>query len=252
MKSSQWAVWLAVAGLVVGCGRDRDAPATTAPPQQLGVEASRLRSQPATSGSDETEPAIAGIPLSDWVERLHSDNVRVRANACRDLGQLGEEAKAAIPALIDCLGRMELVPRALFVKTLADIGPSAVPALIEALNGDDERVRSAAAVALGQIGPDAKDAVPALRAALGPGLLGQNSARALGRIGPHGMPALIDALKNGSEHAALALGEIGPDAREAVPALLAAIKSGQEDVSRSAAEALRKIDPEAARRAGVE
>jgi hypothetical protein len=50
---------------------------------------------------------------------------------------------------------------------------------------------------------------------------------------------------------AQALGPIGPDAKDAVPVLLKAMKDGNQELQRRAAEALKKIDPEAARKAAV-
>ena len=46
------------------------------------------------------------------------------------------------------------------------------------------------------------------------------------------------------------LGEIGPSAKKAVPDLKAATKDTPEDLQNAAAEALKKIDPEAAEKAG--
>jgi HEAT repeat protein len=51
---------------------------------------------------------------------------------------------------------------------------------------------------------------------------------------------------------AWALGRIGPVAKDAVPVLLKAMKNGNQELQRSATEALRKIDPEAARKAAAQ
>jgi HEAT repeat protein len=51
--------------------------------------------------------------------------------------------------------------------------------------------------------------------------------------------------------AARSLGQIGPAAKAAVSALIDALKDEDKDVRTAAAEALKKIDPEAARKAGV-
>jgi hypothetical protein len=48
-----------------------------------------------------------------------------------------------------------------------------------------------------------------------------------------------------------ALQSIGPDAKPVVAELLALFKNKDADYSRYAAEALKKIDPEAAAKAGV-
>jgi len=115
-------------------------------------------------------------------------------------------------------------------------------------------VRRVAVVTLGGIGPRAKEAIPALIAALkddDPGVR-QTAAGALGGIGPEAkeaIPALIAALKDGDpgvrRTAAEALEGIGPAAKEAIPALIAALKDGDPWVRRTAAEALGAIGPAA-------
>jgi HEAT repeat protein len=103
-----------------------------------------------------------------------------------------------------------------------------VPHLIEALKDKDARVRAPAAIAFGAIGADAKAAVPVLIAALSTDP--NNDVRRL---------------------AADSLGLIGPDAKEAVPALLKALHADSRALRDSAAEALKRIDPRAAERAGL-
>jgi HEAT repeat protein len=79
-------------------------------------------------------------------------------------------------------------------------------------------------------------------------------AEALGQIGPNAVgavPALADALKDPDEdvrfHAAEALGKIGPNAAGAVPALADALNKDRAiAVRQSAAYALGKIGPDAA------
>jgi hypothetical protein len=70
-----------------------------------------------------------------------------------------------------------------------------------------------------------------------------------------GYPALAGALKNGDPqvraYVAQKLGEVGPRAKAMVPHLLAALKDSNRLVHTRAAEALKKIDPAAAKKAGV-
>ena len=60
------------------------------------------------------------------------------------------------------------------------------------------------------------------------------------------VPALIDLLENGDVHdrrlAALTLGEIGPAAEDAIPALLEAVDDEDEGVVEMALAALEVID----------
>ena len=75
------------------------------------------------------------------------------------------------------------------------------------------------------------------------------AAEALGRIGPdakESVPALIDALKKDKDDyvrgaADEVLGRIGPDAKKAVPALIGALKDKDDEVRGAADEALGKI-----------
>ena len=76
-----------------------------------------------------------------------------------------------------------------------------------------------------------------------------NSARraaiALGKIGPDAVPALIEALKDKDKEvhrlAVYALGQIGPAAKDAVPALKA-LSETEPSVRRSVAKALKQIE----------
>jgi HEAT repeat protein len=64
-------------------------------------------------------------------------------------------------------------------RALGEVGPAAkeaVPALIAALKGMDDGVRESAASALGRIGPAAREAIPALEAAARDGVWGAESA----------------------------------------------------------------------------
>ena len=66
-------------------------------------------------------------------------------------------------------------------RLLPHLGSAAVPGLIDKLGHDDHQVRLRVADALGAIGPAARDALPALRAAMG-GKSQVNYALAIERI----------------------------------------------------------------------
>jgi hypothetical protein len=130
--------------------------------------------------------------------------------------------------------------------------------LIEALKEADAELRQAAALALRPLGPDSRAALPALGRALKhkDARIRAGAAAALYRMAPQAaaaVPALVEALqdKDGRvlRRTAAALGRIGPDARAAVPALLEALKD--PDLRSAASKALKSIDPNAAKKAGI-
>ncbi len=144
----------------------------------------------------------------------------VREAAADALGEMGPEAKDAVPALIQTLGDGDEHVRRAAADALGEMGPEAkeaVPALLQALEDAEWSVREAAAVALGKIGPEAKEAVAAL------------------------IQALADEDLSVRWRAANALRDIGPEAKDAVPALVQALADESEVMRGYAAEALEAI-----------
>ena len=183
-----------------------------------------------TALGDASEPvrhaaaaALAGLPLTAEDVRpligwLDSGDDYVAAFAAWSLGNIGQPAREAVPALSRALAREKT--DAVVAGALARIGPAAaeaVPTLVESLRagGPDRRWR--AARTLGRIGPPAAAAVPALTAALGD----EESAVRM--------------------HAARALGRVGRDARSAAPALQRATGDPDESVRREARQALDRL-----------
>jgi len=121
-----------------------------------------------------------------------------------------------VTAVIAVLHEDDAVARRRAVLTLAELGTrsaEAVRALADALHDRDDRVRRMAAAALGRIGPAAESAVPALLLALDDEAAGNEAAESLVRIGRAAVPALLDAMRSGQEslrlHAATTLTRIG-------------------------------------------
>jgi len=76
--------------------------------------------------------------------------------------------------------------------TLGGMGPDAkdaVPALVAALKDRDPSVRAAAAYALGQIGPDARSALKDLEALTRQGAVRDVASKAIKQIAPSEGPA---------------------------------------------------------------
>jgi HEAT repeat protein len=114
----------------------------------------------------------AGVPaLVKYIQNPAKAGTRGHKEAFKALGQMGPDARVAVPALVERLRRGAPAERRLAAWTLAQIGPDAKPAvaaLIQAL--EDRAVGGWACVALGKIGPEAAEAVqPLLRIANDPG-----------------------------------------------------------------------------------
>ena len=139
--------------------------------------------------------------------------------------------------------------------------------LIDALNGlpgveiyftpASER-RGRAAEVIGEFGPAAKSAVPALMQALkGPDKsVYEGAIKALGNIHTDPdvvIPLLMTFLNNDdlNDEAAIALANYGPLAKAAVPKIIPLLHAADDDAQAAAQDALLKIDPEAAEKAGV-
>ncbi len=191
------------------------------------------------------------------IKALQNDQFQSLAVAVID--RLGPKAKEAVPALIDELKDPSPEYRRQVEFALATIGPdakAAVPALVKELNDEDPRVRRTACYALGKIGPAAADALPELQKNLTSDdkLLKLVSLWAMLRIKvgdqvieKMAIQPLIKALEE-TDHdlvkieAASALGDIGPMAAEAIPALEKLTGDAESpEVRKAAAEAIKKI-----------
>jgi HEAT repeat protein/pimeloyl-ACP methyl ester carboxylesterase len=109
----------------------------------------------------EAKPAVPHL-----IDALCAVSGEAYPEVIKTLGQIGPAAKPAVPHLIEILCRkssQEAYKAA--IEALGQIGSSsqaAVPHLVEGLNIDDVDVSARVATALGQIGPAAIDAVPHL------------------------------------------------------------------------------------------
>ena len=99
------------------------------------------------------------------ITRLKSRNRAEWIDAAVELGDIGPDARFAVPHLRGKLrvGRVDL--RVAVMRALGRIGSAsrvAVPILMEYLDSEDHLISLSAAAALGEIGPDAHAAVPRL------------------------------------------------------------------------------------------
>jgi HEAT repeat protein len=181
-----------------------------------------------------------GVAVPALIAALGDEKWLVRSYAGHALQVFGAEAKEAIPALRDALRDTDGLVAVSAAEALCVIEgkPEAVvPTLVETLKSDSSPYwRSAAAEALGNIGPAAADAVPQLTASLGDEwrTVRVSAAGALWKVTRHAEPsvgALIRALdgdwslnESDTGRAVAILGDMGRDARAALPTLRATLK----------------------------
>jgi HEAT repeat protein len=217
----------------------------------------------ATEALEAMGPAAAKA-LPALIEALDDNEWHVSAGAMKALAAMGSLAKPAVPQLlreyeqIKPSGREADYYRKRVLLALASIGPGAeaVPRLLGWLpdNPDVARV-------LGTIGPDAKAAVPALEKLHDSGKVSKQVwpafalVKITGKTEPY-VSTLVEVFQknknlNHRSEALLALVELGPDAKAALPVFLQALKekgdskSRPRDFQHDAATALARFGPEA-------
>ena len=186
-----------------------------------------------------------------------------RLNSAAVLGRMGEKANRAAPVLTQAVKEEDMSMRMIAAQALGMIGPDArpgIPALVNILKDDDPSLRQTATQALMQMGDPSGQARQPLTALLNDknNVTRISAAIALWLLEGQAQPTL-DLLKKNSNPAdwrtrfftAHSLGEFGSAAKAAVPALVDLLHDEHEAVRQHAAEALKRIDPEAATRAGV-
>jgi HEAT repeat protein len=213
----------------------------------LGTEDSKSKNKP------ELPSDIA--PL---VKQLKSKDPLERRQAAAGLGERGESAKAAAPALIAALKDKDEFVRRMAVRSLGQINADpdlAIPALKGLLKDEDKGVIESVGEAFAKMG---KPAVPALSEMLkmGDPLVKKTSALALGKIGPDAkdaVPALIAAFKAETPRPRMQSGslrmvyvetfaQIGPNAKAAIKTLEDALEENRDrEFARAAREAIRKM-----------
>jgi RNA polymerase sigma factor (sigma-70 family) len=186
------------------------------------------------------EPALRHL-----ITALKDPSQEHRTWVMHAISRFGADGRAAVPALIGLVKEGKKTDGLVAVATLRSIGPdaaAAVPSLVELLKDRSKMECYVAASALGWIGPSAKEAVPLLI-----DLLKDTAVRKFA-FDPSLLPVFT-----GSDYeyipavsAAQALGEIGPDAKAALPALGAA--AADPRLEAPIREAIRRIDPAASKK----
>ena len=235
------------------------------------------------AGEPQKAPSGAGgVSTSDSEERevlrLRNEVAQLR-NLKAELERLRNE-NAQLRALLDSGKSAAQAEWTAWLSTARTnwVKPAELPYLLQALTNDATPVRLEATKALRNIGlqrlfetnlssraelelrAEAKAAVPGLISALRDDdtLVRANAAITLGFLGEAGtvVPALIASLDDEQDRvatgAAKALGRLQADAGSAIPALLQAAQSPNQWRRETAINAIKQIDPDAARAAGLQ
>ena len=209
-------------------------------------------------------PQHDGHSTRYWLRAVDSSDPELRHHALYCLGAIGTDAGEAVPKLAQVM-REDADPSArsdaaLALSKMAPASRVAVKELAEALGDPEARVRMNAAIALSRLHADARPAIPALIKAINDEdnltnlqlfafTIQEMSSIALGRASagsPEAVPALTEALAAAETEpmrAALAraLGEVGADAKPALPLLRVMRKNKTPWLREVAEEALQKI-----------
>jgi HEAT repeat protein len=151
------------------------------------------------------------------------------------------------------LSHADAATRAAAATTIGKIEPnseSSVPVLIGTLDDGDWNVRRAACLALGEIGKPAKAAVSRLFTLMDSEEdrdAARGALRQIDTAGADAVPLLVKALESDENRnrffAIYLLGQAGPDAKEALPALQKLADSGSAGrFRRTIEDAIRKIE----------
>jgi len=198
--------------------------------RQIGTNAIPLLVKMATDKASPLKSRLIMIARRQrWVAtHLHTDHEN-QEMAVFGFYALGSLAKDAVPALIDLLGDSDVETRLHAADGLGNIGPTAkaaVPYLIPFLNDTNRIVRWDTTVNLGRIHSESTLVVPALLKSL-------NRSNVI-------LTTTITVL-----------GEFGGEATSAVPFLVQHLNAENDYVRLEATNALKRIDPGAAAKAGV-
>ncbi|MDD5015970.1 MAG: GNAT family N-acetyltransferase, partial [Atribacterota bacterium] len=185
------------------------------------------------------------IPI--FIEALEDERRYVRKAVAKALGEIGPDVKEAVPALIKALGDSDSDVRTDAIEALVKIG--AVRALINTLEDSNTDIRKAAIIALVKIG---EPAVSALIGELGGdqnSAVHKAAIEALVKIGKPAVSELIMEAKDSYSHymadAIEVLVKIGKPAVPEFIKVLGEEYSSDGDAYIAAIEALGKIGPDA-------
>ena len=180
-------------------------------------------------------------PVADLAKKLNSDNETGKVKTLDELGARGEKAVEVLKPIEALLKDKSAKVRADAAMALGSIGPAAqnsVTALAELLKDPDETVRRTALRAVRAIHPGPAVMIPICTKLLedpDPAIRGRLLA-AIAERGVEAVPALIQALSDDKAAfwALIVLRDIGPAAKDAIPAITEKLKDKNPGIRREA------------------
>lgn len=222
------------------------------------------------------------VPICVWVLRNKSNN-EARWRVVDVLAKIGQDAMPAAPELVVALSDSDPLIRGVAIRAIGELHPDvpgavaglvnqfpdanairavsnfgakgaeAVPALTNLLKDNDPTIRWQALRTLGKIHEPSLPALDEMIRLAGEDpdpLVREHAAEAIGDIGPtaaNGIPTLVKALKDPvarvRRDAVRSLGQMGPAAKDALPEIRAAMNDPDSNVKTAATRAVRLIDP---------
>jgi HEAT repeat protein/rhodanese-related sulfurtransferase len=224
--------------------------------REAGKDAAARARVSATLALALIDPKEADAAVPTLAAALKDGAAGMRAAAAAALGELGPAGGKAVPELTKALGDGDLKVRWASADALGRIGPgakAAIPALVGALKDEQPSLRALAAQALGEIGRDggAKDAEPALAKGLRDPErhVRRQAAWALAKVGAAGAPEAGEAVKVLTEGLTdpwewgATLAVLVRFRADSVPALADALKRGNVEVRKAAANLFLQLSP---------
>jgi HEAT repeat protein len=208
----------------------------------------------------DAEPAVA-----DLEKCLKDSDDGLRINAALALWKIHRSTRT-VPVLAEALSTAKTYDdRIQAARGLGVIGPNAVaalPELAKALNDSSYGVRAESCKSLARVGERAKAMIPRMEGLLTDAapVVRVQAARAIcllqGEATEMALKVLIESLEDASKmvrkEAALAVGDLKQDGSKAEPGILALMRDEDADVRQAARTALRQINPELAKKIGLD
>jgi HEAT repeat protein len=202
-------------------------------------------------GSIQSPESIATL-----IQALDDQDPGIVTAAMFALGQMGADAKSATSALTKGMSAEDPFQRVVSAWAVAAANPgdeatlkTVVPVLVQGMVSKQKASRMAAAEAIAEIHPPKEILLPEIdkvRAAATPEMIADASA-AIVAVGKDFVPLLVEGLEDPERRVRVArmLGEIGPDAAAALPAMMEAAADSDIAAKREIIMAVGRMGPAA-------